>query len=145
MSVYFLANERELWNPGVLTARFFCDAVASISQILRIESGLGPILSDEVHVDPVRLHAFALALLNFLNRDPASAIGVLLSGTCAIVLALDVAATKGEGPIATDPNLLEYLQVGQAAIGQRTTTGRPADPSRDRADPSQDDLRDRKT
>jgi hypothetical protein len=117
VSVYFLANEKDLWNPGFLAARFFCDAVASISGMLGIESGLGPILSDEVVVDPVALHAFALQMRELLlNRDPTSATRVMLSGTFAIVVALDVAATEGGGSFLTDPSLVEYVNLGQAAM-----------------------------
>jgi hypothetical protein len=52
MSVYFIADDRRgLWNPASDTARLFHDQCTSVARMLGVESGLAPIISDEVIVD----------------------------------------------------------------------------------------------
>lgn len=62
MSVWFNSTcGHELWNPSNRAADFFIAGVRSVEAVLEAESGIGPIVQDEVIVEASMLSNFMVA------------------------------------------------------------------------------------
>lgn len=61
MSQYFQVGERVLWNPSTGVSQVFVRAADSLSQLVDLPSGLGPMVADECELD---IEAFSL----FIDR-----------------------------------------------------------------------------
>jgi hypothetical protein len=80
MSVFF--NDQhgsELWNPGSLSARLFVEHAGALERALEGDSGVGPIVADEVTVDTDRLRAFIDLCDSTVSAMDSSAADLIVS------------------------------------------------------------------
>jgi hypothetical protein len=116
MSIYFTTREgRDLWNPANVTGRLFHDQVNSVARILAIESGLGPIASDEVIVDEPKFLQFVKSFAEFvLTADPESGGRAVAQNCLGIAGAL---AEKLGGRMSDVPEIVSLICDGRRVVG----------------------------
>src|SRR4051812_34835899 len=108
MSIYFVeCDGRDVWNPSSDAARTFHALAEAIARPLGVETGLGPIKSDEVVIDRTRFAAFGSAFAaRLLSTSDNSGYHVLAGGVFAVVLGLHF--TLGLAYPVSDPRLERY-------------------------------------
>jgi len=116
MSIYFIAKDgHDLWNPAAVTARLFWDQAESVGRIISIETGLGPIISDEVIVDDARFKLFVGAFADFILKLDRESGGRALAETCfGIAGAL---AQKLGGISFSELELVRLIEGGRRIVG----------------------------
>lgn len=120
MSLYFTSRERDIWNPASETGRLYCEQVASIAKELGVESGLGPVISDEVEIDEGVFVAFVQAALALCLTLGAGALsGLLILPSLAISVAL--AEQLGSADLPAIPAfLVDAVAAARAHVGVRS-------------------------
>jgi hypothetical protein len=115
MSIYFVTKDgRDLWNPASLTARLFHNQAESVAKLIPSETGLGPIVSDEVILDEARFALFAKAFAGFiLKMDRRSGAWALSENCFGMVAAL---AEKSGGAVFNDVELLPLVERGRRIL-----------------------------
>ena len=118
MSIYFIAGDTDLWNPASFTGRLYCEQANAVARLLNVDSGVGPVLKDEVVVDAERFKAFAAAyareVLACGPREHLSSVRVLLDGCFAFTAAM---AHKLGAEFPSNRTLTELLGLGSQLIG----------------------------
>jgi hypothetical protein len=118
MSIFFVTRDGDdLWNPASAKALAFHAQAAAVGALLGLETGLGPIVSDECVVEAAAFGAFEAAfvarVLGELERPTRDD---ELDRTFSIVLALGEAL--GLTRPSRDPRLEPFLSEGRARIGR---------------------------
>jgi hypothetical protein len=117
MSLYFTSNDRDVWNPASGTGRLYSDQVASLARELGVESGLAPVISDEVKIDETVFVAFVQAGLAFslqLGADslPRALVSPVLAVSVALVETLGSAALPPLPDSLVGPVAAARLHIG---------------------------------
>ncbi len=117
MSIYFICNGKDLWNPASFTGRLYCEQANAVARLLKIESGVGEVIRDEVAVDAEKFKAFATAYARLLlETSPGrlSSAHTLLDGCFVFTGAM---ARKLGVEFAAERTLTELLTLGAQLIG----------------------------
>ncbi|TMR89706.1 DUF6086 family protein [Nonomuraea basaltis] len=112
MSQYFQIEDNVLWNPATGVSRVFVRTAESLSLLVDLPSGLGPMCADECEID---IEAFALFIDTLASRYARSnhvILRSLMEGFIATGMAL-VERGGGELPgvkVARDDPSISALQ-----------------------------------
>ncbi len=88
MSVYFIHQGSDLWNPGHRTAHLLLRQVRLLEELFESPSGVGQPVSDEVQIDLGTLRTFVARAQAVLRDKPNPPLFALASGPLGIVMAL---------------------------------------------------------
>ncbi|MFD3704675.1 DUF6086 family protein [Nocardia sp. NPDC058658] len=88
MSQYYDVDNQTLWNPSNTASKLFLYQVRLFEEELDLQSGIGPMKSDESRVAPVVLEQFVNALLAWRERTNHAVIQALTDGFVATMLVL---------------------------------------------------------
>ncbi len=116
MSTCFTSRSgKKLWWPANLGARVFHDQAEAVGRMIEVETGLGPIVHDEVVVDDAKLEAFVNAFTVFMLRvaDNSTA-RALLENCFAIAVAM---AKKAGAKLPELGRLADLLARGERWVG----------------------------
>jgi hypothetical protein len=88
MGVVISTGEKDLWEPSLSVGRLFLDQVTSLERLTGLESGVSPIASDEVQIDPRKFKLFIHGCLRMLERTNNAPLYVLSEGGVKVGIAL---------------------------------------------------------
>lgn len=125
MSIYFSVGDgRDVWNPSSEVARVFLAQTEVMAHYLAMDSGLGPVVSDEVIIDTMRFAAFTSAFTQrMLEYADDSCFHALMSGCFSIVLGL-----RNQLHMSTptnDPRIVQYARAGDTLVGSQHRSSCP--------------------
>lgn len=89
MGIIVAARGRSIWEPSMKVGFCFVDQVRSLETLLKVESGVSPIISDEVEINPVLFEAFVAHCLDRLERTNNGELFALVMGCLQICIALN--------------------------------------------------------
>lgn len=119
MSVFFIASDgRDVWNPASEAARVFLEQATMMARILGIDSGLGPLVSDEVVIDEARFAKFGSAFAKRMLEYPDGTCFHALMGGCFSVV-LGLGCELGLPAPSDDSRVGRYEREGRRLVGTR--------------------------
>ncbi len=80
---------RSIWEPTLRVGKCFVAQVKSIEEVLDIESGVSPIISDEVDINLAKFESFLSLCLGKLERTNDGELFALIMGCLQVCIALN--------------------------------------------------------
>lgn len=91
MGVVFLWQNKVVWDPGHRTAQLFLSQVRALEEALKVQSGFGELIADEVDLNPFLIRGFVIALVKAMDSTNNSIFKTLVAGPFAIAYGILVA------------------------------------------------------
>ncbi|QLE72837.1 hypothetical protein FGW37_15695 [Streptomyces rectiverticillatus] len=121
MSCYFQANDTDIWNPSNSVARLFLEQAGNLSNLMGVESGLGPVIEDECEIDFTAFTKFVDSLVKSYQQSNNSAFRSLIGGFVSVALVL---VERGGGVLESiTPEHAEMWESVRAANAMGMPTG----------------------
>jgi hypothetical protein len=88
MSLIVESEGQELWSPSLQTGRLFEEQVRALERLTGMESGVSPIVSDEIRIDAGRFRVFVESCLQLLAETNNGPLYAMSAGSIQVIVAL---------------------------------------------------------
>jgi len=99
MGLIVSSDNRDVWEPSLAVGYLFVDQIHSLERLVGLESGVSPVVSDEVTIDPARFQSFIKGCLRILETSNNGPLVAMTAGPLLIAIALCHAITGKWPPV----------------------------------------------